>query len=63
MFLLKIILVVVLALIIKKPTTRTRTRTIFALSRGAAEEARASSLGEWELGHSLPCWPQEPDKV
>jgi hypothetical protein len=61
MFLLKIVLVVVLALVIEKPTTR--TRTIFAFSRGAAERARASSLGEWELGHSLPCWPEEPDKV
>jgi hypothetical protein len=42
MFLLKIVLVVVLALVLEKPTTRTRTKTICAFSRGAAEGTRAS---------------------
>jgi hypothetical protein len=39
MSLLKIVLVVVLALVLEKPTTRTRASTIFAFFRGAKEGA------------------------
>jgi hypothetical protein len=47
MFLLKIVLVVVLALVIEKQTTR----TIFLFSRGVAEGARASL---WVNGKPQP---------
>jgi len=51
MFLLKIALVVVLVLVIEKPTTRTRTSAILAFFGGAAKAARASLLMtelEWQ---------------
>jgi hypothetical protein len=60
MSLLKIVLVVVLALVLEKPTTR--TRTIFAFSH-AATEGLSIPLVEWELGHNLACWPEGPGKV